>query len=443
MPSSPTQSCRTAEGLRLVRCLLHPNSVPVVKKLKKIEGQRPVIEARTVGDGDFLNLLVDNNMEAKGKEVRNLDHLLSQFAYKSGHSYEKVLKESEIVSGQNGHRMRADVQVPKVSPYFQTSGEKQEMLSGNCQPKVNLLSQVVHSNKKVLKKGDVNKQNGKRRRADAQVLKVSPYFQTSGEKQEMLSGNCKPKLNLISQVVHSYKKVLKKGDVNKQNGKRRRADAQVLKVSPYLQRSGEKQDMESGTSKPKHKVVKASPYFLKNKDNILGGMKKAMKPAGVKPVLSASQKRDEAYQRKTPNNTWIPPRSNAPLLQEDHTHDPWRVLLICMLLNKTSGNQARNVLSDLFTLCPDAKTATEVATGEIEKAIKPLGLQRKRAEMIQRMSQEYLWKEWTHATELHGVGKYAADAYAIFCTGKGDRVTPSDHMLNYYWNFLYGPKDTA
>ena len=67
--------------------------------------------------------------------------------------------------------------------------------------------------------------------------------------------------------------------------------------------------------------------------------------------------------------------------------------------------QTRKVLSDLFTLCPDAKTATEVATGEIEKAIETLGLQRKRAEMIQRMSQEYLWKEWTHVTELHGIGK--------------------------------------
>ncbi|TYH84138.1 hypothetical protein ES332_D02G178500v1 [Gossypium tomentosum] len=77
------------------------------------------------------------------------------------------------------------------------------------------------------------------------------------------------------------------------------------------------------------------------------------------------------------------------------------------------------------------------------KAIKTFGLQRKRAEMIQRMSQEYLWKEWTHVTELHGVGKYAADAYAIFCTRKGDRVTPTDHMLNHYWNFLYGPKNTS
>ncbi|KAF7807617.1 methyl-CpG-binding domain protein 4-like protein [Senna tora] len=56
--------------------------------------------------------------------------------------------------------------------------------------------------------------------------------------------------------------------------------------------------------------------------------------------------------------------------------------------------------------------------------------------MLQRFSREYLDQRWTHVTQLHGVGKYAADAYAIFCTGKWDRVRPTDHMLNYYWEFL-------
>lgn len=32
--------------------------------------------------------------------------------------------------------------------------------------------------------------------------------------------------------------------------------------------------------------------------------------------------------------------------------------------------------------------------------------------------------------------RYAADAYAIFCTGKWERVRPTDHMLNKYWDFL-------
>ncbi|KAL6953659.1 Methyl-CpG-binding domain protein 4-like protein [Sarracenia purpurea var. burkii] len=98
--------------------------------------------------------------------------------------------------------------------------------------------------------------------------------------------------------------------------------------------------------------------------------------------------------------------------------------------------QARRVISELFSLCPNAKAATEVATEEIEKVIKTLGLYRKRAVMIQRLSCEYLGETWTHVTQLHGVGKYAADAYAIFCTGKWERVKPTDHILNKYWQFL-------
>ncbi|KAI3932288.1 hypothetical protein MKW98_025008 [Papaver atlanticum] len=120
------------------------------------------------------------------------------------------------------------------------------------------------------------------------------------------------------------------------------------------------------------------------------------------------QHKCEAYQRNTPDNTWKPPR----------------VIIICMLLDVTSGKQAKKVLPDLFKLCPDAKTSLEVTAEDIEDIISTLGLHDERATMIQRFSLEYLWNDWTHKTDLHGVGKYAADAYAIFCTGKWDQVKP-------------------
>ncbi|XP_044477340.1 methyl-CpG-binding domain protein 4 isoform X2 [Mangifera indica] len=180
-------------------------------------------------------------------------------------------------------------------------------------------------------------------------------------------------------------------------------EVEVRKVSPYFMNGCK-------ASKLKVKRIKVSPYFQK-------------------PDSCDYQKFDEAYERKSLDNTWKPPRSEHGLLQEDHYHDPWRVLVICMLLNRTSGTQARRVISELFTLCPDAKTATEVAPEEIEKIIQTLGLQKKRALMIQRFSQEYLWEDWTHVTQLHGIGKYAADAYAIFCTGKWDRMSKEKRIL--------------
>ncbi|KAJ4719284.1 methyl-CpG-binding domain protein 4-like protein [Melia azedarach] len=221
------------------------------------------------------------------------------------------------------------------------------------------------------------------------------------------------------------------------------AQVQVPKVSPYFQNSTGKLEVDSKPLKPCIKQVKVSPYFQKVSVKEGKVSKSRSSEKKVKCGLSKMEKLDEAYQRKPPDNTWKPPRSTVGLLQEDHAHDPWRVLVICMLLNRTTGMQAGRVISDLFTLCPDAKAATKVATEEIEKVIQSLGLQKKRAMMIQRFSREYLEESWTHVTQLHGIGKYAADAYAIFCTGKWDRVSPNDYMLNYYWEFLRESKGTG
>lgn len=65
----------------------------------------------------------------------------------------------------------------------------------------------------------------------------------------------------------------------------------------------------------------------------------------------------------------------------------------------------KRVISDFFTLCPDAKTASQVPVQVIEELIKPLGLQKKRSSMIQVLSEQILNDEWTYVTELHGVGK--------------------------------------
>ncbi|KAL3503808.1 hypothetical protein ACH5RR_033649 [Cinchona calisaya] len=244
---------------------------------------------------------------------------------------------------------------------------------------------------------------------------------------------------------------------------RKKATKEIRVVSPYFAKSthkgvvakGEKkyrlrndevslssEEKKDGWKKGRKNIRVVSPYFVKSVDNAVSdqfiedAMEVIVLPKKPKLALSSAQKRDEAYERRTLDNLWKPPRSPFNLLQEDHAYDPWRVLVICMLLNRTTGVQASRVINDLFTLCPNAQSATEIASEDIEKVIQPLGLQKKRAVMIQRFSMEYLGESWTHVTQLHGIGKYAADAYAIFCTGKWNRVRPTDHMLNKYWDFL-------
>lgn len=42
---------------------------------------------------------------------------------------------------------------------------------------------------------------------------------------------------------------------------------------------------------------------------------------------------------------------------------------------------------------------------------------------------------------FNSLGRYAADAYAIFCTGKWKEVNPLDHKLKDYWEYLWWLED--
>ncbi|KAK1311315.1 hypothetical protein QJS10_CPA08g00747 [Acorus calamus] len=152
--------------------------------------------------------------------------------------------------------------------------------------------------------------------------------------------------------------------------------------------------------------------------------------------LTAKEKLSEAYLKQSAGNQWVPPRSPHKLFQEDHAFDPWRVLVICIFLNRTSGTQVGRILQSFFKLCPNANAAKMVEEEEIRKFFDTLGFHH-RANTIKRLSEEYLKDDWTHVTQLPGVGKYAADAYAIFCTGKWHDVVPVDGKLVKYWNFLH------
>ncbi|KAJ6852434.1 methyl-CpG-binding domain protein 4-like protein [Iris pallida] len=155
--------------------------------------------------------------------------------------------------------------------------------------------------------------------------------------------------------------------------------------------------------------------------------------------LSQEEKKLDVYKRLTDSsstNSWVPPPSPFGLLQEKHYFDPWRVLLICMLLNITTSRQVKGVLENLFARCPTAEALLDIQEEELQRMLKPLGLQNKRARAIKIFTQQYLGTEWTHVSQLYGVGKYAADAYAIFCVGKPEEVIPQDNKLVDYWKFV-------
>lgn len=104
------------------------------------------------------------------------------------------------------------------------------------------------------------------------------------------------------------------------------------------------------------------------------------------------------------------------------------------------------VVEVIFQRWPDAKSLSEADEAELTEVIRSLGMWKKRVNTLKKMSDQYRRGEWSDVIQLHGVGKYASDAYRIFVLGEWQSVQPNDHALNDYHNFLknhYGEGNAA
>ncbi|OEL17605.1 Methyl-CpG-binding domain protein 4-like protein, partial [Dichanthelium oligosanthes] len=191
-----------------------------------------------------------------------------------------------------------------------------------------------------------------------------------------------------------------------------------------------KQPRSASASGPKEEVK------VKEKKRPEKKMSRIMTPRKPSPVLRAAEKLSDKYLRLPLNQLVPPPPSPHKLLQERYADDPWKVIVICMLLNLTQGKQVRKIVEGFFELYPDAQTACTADPEMMAKYLEPLGLQNVKTERIQKFSKAYVGDKWTHITQLCGVGKYAADAYAIFCAGRATEVVPKDHKLVDYWKYV-------
>ncbi|XP_003265079.2 methyl-CpG-binding domain protein 4 isoform X1 [Nomascus leucogenys] len=134
---------------------------------------------------------------------------------------------------------------------------------------------------------------------------------------------------------------------------------------------------------------------------------------------------------------WTPPRSPFNLIQETLFHDPWKLLIATIFLNRTSGKMAIPVLWKFLEKYPSAEVARTADWRDVSELLKPLGLYDLRAKTIVKFSDEYLTKQWKYPIELHGIGKYGNDSYRIFCVNEWKQVHPEDHKLNKYHDWLW------
>ncbi|XP_061218389.1 methyl-CpG-binding domain protein 4 [Neopsephotus bourkii] len=154
------------------------------------------------------------------------------------------------------------------------------------------------------------------------------------------------------------------------------------------------------------------------------------------------------YSKEAPNpprrkalRKWTPPRSPFNLIQETLFHDPWKLLIATIFLNKTSGKMAIPVLWEFLKKYPSPEIARTADWKEMSMLLKPLGLYELRAKTIIKFSDEYLSKQWKYPIELHGIGKYGNDSYRIFCVNEWKEVQPQDHKLNVYHAWLWENRD--
>jgi methyl-CpG-binding domain protein 4 len=119
------------------------------------------------------------------------------------------------------------------------------------------------------------------------------------------------------------------------------------------------------------------------------------------------------------------------LLQEALKQEPWRMLVACILLNRTGRDAVEKVIWNLFEEFPDAASMCEADVGKVETMIRSLGLQRRRANILVAFSCAWVLSEWKRPEDLPGIGEYGADSFRIFVEGRSD-VDPKDKELKAY-----------
>ena len=120
------------------------------------------------------------------------------------------------------------------------------------------------------------------------------------------------------------------------------------------------------------------------------------------------------------------------LMVQQQVSNTWQHMVGVICLNQTNRKQVKAVLPKLFKKwATHTELLSSANISDLEKILKPLGMQKRKAERIYRMSQQFSGWNGDDATELYGIGKYGSDSYRLFYKN----VVPTnvgDHELNRY-----------
>lgn len=117
--------------------------------------------------------------------------------------------------------------------------------------------------------------------------------------------------------------------------------------------------------------------------------------------------------------------------QELYLDDPWKMLIICMMLNQTSYKQVNSVKDVFFENFPDPFTFLKTNDEKIIEIIRPLGFYNRRCKLFRKFTEKWVSKECKSIDDLPGIGKYASDAWKVFQEGNIN-ISVEDKELKKY-----------
>lgn len=126
------------------------------------------------------------------------------------------------------------------------------------------------------------------------------------------------------------------------------------------------------------------------------------------------------------------------LMVQQQINGAWQHMVGVIMLNQTGRKQVKSVLPEFLERWPDPEQLLQAKLEEIEEVLKPLGMWRRRADTMRRMSMDFIAWDGEEAKKLHGIGRYGDESYRIFF--KGERFEPQDKELRRYLGYPQLPK---
>lgn len=122
--------------------------------------------------------------------------------------------------------------------------------------------------------------------------------------------------------------------------------------------------------------------------------------------------------------------------QEEYRDDPWKMLMVCFMLNQTSHKQVDKVRHEFFSRYPNAQAFLDSVDSEVIELIKPLGFYNRRVKAWKEFCSQWIaigtdTPSLAQLIEMKGVGKYALDSWKVFQLYEYDTEV-QDHVLNWY-----------